>query len=871
MNSYRTIICEEYLKERIYHSLAAGNDTFSLSGTDLKSLRSLMDPGSGERKYASLLALTAELKAQKEQFPIYGNMLSYPRFVQEIMQFARNCALYGITGQDLPADTESEAELRELVSAALEMPLGEAEIRSQRESLLNEAVQRNPEFSFVFETDPFRYRFLCDLKERTGNRTAYGKTAEPKKESLRFALNTRQEIEAIAQEICENPRQCTVILCDYAGQLPVLEQVFRRYGIPFSPVSEPVHVRAPGIYLSLVRLALDHSADALIQAMRTGAFSIPADAPLIAFAQRALKDISFDGTAHSLLSAERFPGESEKMMAQEKLLEEWLEQTGPELDFLMKCETVSGALNNAYALLQKHPVMYSNTELNAGIGIRTILSQTIEEVSSREDAGTVLAMIDGLSISRSDLITDFCTVTDLKHPVDAAEVTYIAGCSAGSFPGVPKMTGIFDEDYVRRTKGFPSLEERHALYMSQLSWIYHSGKELIFSCATNDYQGRNIEPAFEVTSRISEVKGDISNWNIQSLRPFPEPVHHLIPETAEDLFAPDGKIHGSISRFERWFQCPYSYFIESGMKAREFDTPGLDSASIGTVQHAFMEEMLKKHGKDYTSVDLQEIRDFLKPWFEEMKTMRPHDAFLMDLTLERMADGMQRSLQFLSHAEKDTMFRPLASEQEFSYEIIEGVSLKGIIDRIDISGDIFRILDYKSSEHKLSESAVKAGKQLQLLSYIFAAEHILARTPGGAYYFSLQSKASKINAGSFAKSKGIHMQDDVRDEELLESMSDSERKFSGWTFDPHDTDTPEFKKSFTGPLYDLERVRQCVRELYQYFREHLLSGDIAVDPLDDACKFCGNAAVCRNRKGTRKPKPVVMQDISLKKGKGDVE
>ena len=58
--------------------------------------------------------------------------------------------------------------------------------------------------------------------------------------------------------------------------------------------------------------------------------------------------------------------------------------------------------------------------------------------------------------------------------------------------------------------------------------------------------------------------------------------------------------------------------------------------------------------------------------------------------------------------------------------------LKGIIDRIDTCLGDLRILDYKSSAKTLSESKVKAGLQLQLLTYLIIAVRKLRLNPAGA-------------------------------------------------------------------------------------------------------------------------------------------
>ncbi len=865
MNNKRTIICSEYQKERIYHTLSLSSHSASLTGTELLSPGTLLHSDAEEDRYATMMIFAQRLKDIAGSLTVYRDMLKYPAFISEILSFARECALYGITEEMLPRDTLSEQELALILGEALRMPLEELYVYRNYDELLRKAIEKKPEFSILFETDIFRRRFLDKVISGTGNTSVISSAIPAETEHVRYALSTRQEIEAAAQEICRNEKPCNIILTDRQAQLPVLEQVFERYGIPFCPIEEQVYPQAVLIYISLAEFAVRKDAESLIRIMRTGGFSMTAASDLIPFAQRVLTDISIDRDIHQLIRNKDFASEADKTRDLCRRLADYLESVNDETGILLNSEDPASALKNAYRLLQRHPRMTDSAQLKAGTSIRTILSQSLPYVHTEEDADLVLSMINNIRIGTDTLTTDFCTVTDLTHPVDAKEAVYILGCSARNYPGIPVRKGLFDEIYTAKIPAFPSLEERHESYMKQLFWIRSSGRTLIWSYATNDYQGRNIEPAFEVTSRLGNSGVP---WKPVSLKPVRTPRHALDEDTAKELFLKnDGKIHGSISRFERWYQCPYSYFIESGLSIRRFDTPSLDSATIGTIQHAFMETMVNTYSKDYASVTEQEILAFLKPWFDDLKVMNPHDTWQIDLTMERMCKGLLRSLMFLTEAEKNTIYRPCEPEKKFEHDITDDIQLNGIIDRIDTSGDLFRIIDYKSSVHKLSESSVKAGIQLQLLSYVFAAEKKIGKIPSGACYFSMQSKAVTEKAASF-KTKGIVPEEDLTDEAYLKDLSDAERRFTGWSFANDETDE-NFKQYFSMPLYDLEKVRQCIKELYEYFRTHLLAGEIQVDPLDNACMFCLNAPVCRNTNGTRKASPVVMADEKLKVGKGD--
>lgn len=68
-----------------------------------------------------------------------------------------------------------------------------------------------------------------------------------------------------------------------------------------------------------------------------------------------------------------------------------------------------------------------------------------------------------------------------------------------------------------------------------------------------------------------------------------------------------------------------------------------------------------------------------------------------------------------------------------------------LFDRIDTCLNDLRILDYKSSAKTLSEARVKAGLQLQLLTYLIIAVRKLGLQPAGAYYCSLKNETISVS------------------------------------------------------------------------------------------------------------------------------
>lgn len=65
--------------------------------------------------------------------------------------------------------------------------------------------------------------------------------------------------------------------------------------------------------------------------------------------------------------------------------------------------------------------------------------------------------------------------------------------------------------------------------------------------------------------------------------------------------------------------------------------------------------------------------------------------------------------------------------------------------------------------------------------------------------------------------------------------------------------------------YDL--AKQCIEQLYTYFHDAVLGGDIRLAPVEGACTFCDYRSICRFSGDYRPVEPVVMKDISLKQEK----
>lgn len=854
----KTIIAEPYQKNKIYHDLAVKNHGV-VTDVQVISLRTAMQEDRDDTN-ETLLQMKTVLTNHQDAFPIYRDMFQYPAFLEEVLSFARECLLWGMTEKDLPADNANEKELQKILQTVFAMDLIEKKICADHDASLEQLMKQDITLYPAFYTSEYHYEIFQKLAATFPIHVSDSSPAL----SLRYGLNTRQEIEAAAQQICRTSQSCNVILTNYSTQYPVVKQVFTRYGIPFSCLSEEVSLHVPHLFAALCMFAWKKDKASFIQTLKLNAYDHACPQYLVAYLDQRMTSAALPEAVSAVIADSPFASEAPSYQRLDQDAAEYLSSIQADYDLLLSSATVQEIFLHAYQVLQKSPYLKDKQELHAGRTIRMTLQNSLHALSEAE-VPFLIETIDSMHASESAHPTDFCMITDLRHPVSTREVSYVLGCSGRNYPGFPAMSGLFDEAYIQRTKKYPSIAVRHTSYMQQLQWITHSAsKELIYSYATNDYAGHEIELALEVESLFPDTKA--VKWPLDVLKQEPEPDHALQAATAVSLFSDNHEITGSISTIESWFNCPYAYFIKSGLNVRGPQLKANDAASIGTIQHAVLENAVNHSKKDYTNITEEEIRHFLAPYFDTLKLTHPNETERLTVTSERMVQGLMTSLVFLKDMEQYNSFIPEMAEHAFLEPIVEGVKLRGVIDRVDTCNDLVRIVDYKSSVHTLPEKNVKAGLELQLLSYLIIAQKMTNKTPAGAYYFSLKDESFSVEAAGVSRNV---VNDVTINEELLKERLIKERRMRGWTFEDRIVELDENKKHIVSvsSLMQYDLAKQCIEQLYTYFHDAVLGGDIRLAPVEGACTFCDYRSICRFSGDYRPVEPVVMKDISLKQEK----
>lgn len=201
-----------------------------------------------------------------------------------------------------------------------------------------------------------------------------------------------------------------------------------------------------------------------------------------------------------------------------------------------------------------------------------------------------------------------------------------------------------------------------------------------------------------------------------------------------------------VSEIESYFRCPRGHFFAYGLKCKPRDTGELNALDVGTFLHAVVDRFVGLDDDRPIETTVNEIVDELGAK-EKKFTLDCNAALWARIRAEAIAVcGVVR------HQLLQGDFRPLYREATFSSA--EGanlppivlhtedgdVELVGKIDRVDVSDDYVRVVDYKTGSQKFAFTDVYYGLKLQLPVYLAAATAATGKQPAGMFYFPFKTR-----------------------------------------------------------------------------------------------------------------------------------
>lgn len=409
-----------------------------------------------------------------------------------------------------------------------------------------------------------------------------------------------------------------------------------------------------------------------------------------------------------------------------------------------------------------------------------------------------------------------------SHKVDTI---FIIGLNDGSFPSINKAEGFFGDkdrellknDGIELANGTIQnlYEENFNIYKAFTT----AERRLYLSYASSETEGKSLRPSMMI-NKIKKIfpnlkeKSDIINSNyeitnkkmtyqellenISLLRDKKdiEDIWYVVYKYYKkqnewnDILQKDlkgieytnlpknidkkiiEKLYGntlntSVSKLEKFSQCPFSYYLQYGLRLKEREELKIQSFDTGSFMHETIDEFFKKVKEE--KINLAElvteeeiIQELVNKVVEEKLDMGKKYTFVATtkykVLVKRLKRIVAKALKYIIEGLVYSEFNIEGTEIEFGkngkykpilIQLDDGkkVEITGKIDRVDTAksddGKYLRIIDYKSSAKNIDLNEVYAGLQIQLLTYMDAVCKEEDLFPAGVLYFSLLEQMIK--------------------------------------------------------------------------------------------------------------------------------
>ncbi len=379
---------------------------------------------------------------------------------------------------------------------------------------------------------------------------------------------------------------------------------------------------------------------------------------------------------------------------------------------------------------------------------------------------------------------------------------------------------------------------------------------------------------------------------MQNLQTYMNEVHftaHDLP-TLKKIIGQE--IRFSPSRAERYFSCPFSYYLQYVLRIKARNKVELSPMESGNFIHFIMEQILKVGIDEFSTYH----KNILTKKVDALTELYIQQNMQGDITQTQRFQNLLRKLKketvelllFVIEEQKQSDFHPVSYELDIGKDVRplqltaengEQVWVTGKIDRVDVMEKdgkrYIRVVDYKTGTKEFSLNEVYYGLNTQMLIYLFTlcknTDDLQEETlPGGVLYLLGDAPPIAGERPYDEEVKKVYKTDGLvlNDESVLEGMDKSKEGL----FIPVKYKNGEVTKGSIKYLASLEKmgkIEQHIETLLTDMASDLLAGEIEAYPVRDTsgktnpCKYCEYISVCRHREG--------MQERMLEAQKGVFE
>lgn len=523
-----------------------------------------------------------------------------------------------------------------------------------------------------------------------------------------------------------------------------------------------------------------------------------------------------------------------------------------------------------------------------------------------------------------------------SHKVD---MIFIIGLNDGNFPSVNKAEGFFGDkdreilkkDGIELANG--TIENLYEENFNIYKAFTTAEKSLYLSYSSSETEGKSLRPSmminkikkifpelkeesdiinkkYEITNKImtyqelleniatlkdnKEIKNiwytvykyykNQNEWNIKIKEDLKGIDYTNIPENIkkdiiEKLYG--NTLNTSVSKLEKFAQCPFSYYLQYGLKLKEKEELKIQSFDTGSFMHETIDKFFRKIKEENISLpelvtDEEKIQELVNKIIE--KELESGQKYIFVATpkykilVKRLQRIVAKALKYIIEGLVYSEFTIEGTEIEFGkngkYKPIliqldenKKVEIIGKIDRIDTAtsddGKYLRIIDYKSSAKNIDLNEVYAGIQIQLLTYMDAVCKEEDLLPAGVLYFNLLEQMikadKKISEEQIEEElrKNFKMKGLILADVKVIQMHDKNLKQGTSKLIPATlTKTGEISEGKTNGINkeEFKILQDYIYKTVKQISKEILNGNIALKPYNKngkkPCEYCTYKAIC---------------------------
>ena len=335
----------------------------------------------------------------------------------------------------------------------------------------------------------------------------------------------------------------------------------------------------------------------------------------------------------------------------------------------------------------------------------------------------------------------------------------------------------------------------------------------------------------------------------------------------------------SISRLEKYRGCPFSYYLQYGLKLKEKETLKVQSFNTGSFMHETIDSFFKvvrEEDIDLAQIEEDKILEIVSNIIDESLNLNKNFIFTATakykVLVRRLKRIITKALKYVIITIVNSDFEVSGTEVEFGekgkYEPIileldngKKIEITGKIDRIDTAknedGKYLRIIDYKSSAKNIDLNEVYAGLQIQLLTYTDAICRKEDIMPAGIFYFSLLEQMAnadkRLNEDEIEEMirKNFKMKGLIIADVKIIKMNDNTLKSGTSNLVPAGITTKgEINQRNTNGVKqeEFKILQEYIYKTIKDISKEILSGKIDLKPYNKQgrtpCEYCEYKSIC---------------------------